>query len=72
MLPEAFGIMALVNVLIQGLTMFSDVGIEPAIVQHRRGDEPRFYNTAWTVQILRGFVLLLGRVLARVAGVAHL
>ena len=59
-LPEAFGIMALVNVLIQGLAMFSDVGIEPALVQHRRGDEPRFYNTAWTVQVLRGFVLCLG------------
>jgi hypothetical protein len=52
-LPEAFGIMALANVLIQGLAMFSDVGIEPALVQHRRGDEPRFYNTAWTVQVLR-------------------
>lgn len=59
-LPEAFGIMALVNVLIQGLAMFSDVGIEPALVQHRRGDEPRFYNTAWTVQVLRGFALFLG------------
>ncbi|MBA4017135.1 MAG: hypothetical protein C0483_08185 [Pirellula sp.] len=59
-LPEAFGIMALVNVMIQGLAMFSDVGIEPALVQHRRGDEPRFYNTAWTVQVLRGFLLWLG------------
>ncbi|MGC3971371.1 MAG: oligosaccharide flippase family protein [Pirellulales bacterium] len=62
-LPEAFGIMALVNILIQGLAMFSDVGIEPALVQHRRGDEPRFYNTAWTVQVARGFVLLLATAL---------
>ncbi|MBN8624428.1 MAG: oligosaccharide flippase family protein, partial [Planctomycetes bacterium] len=58
-LPEAFGIMALVNILIQGLAMFSDVGIEPAVVQHRRGDEPRFYNTSWTIQVIRGFALLL-------------
>ncbi|MBL9094425.1 MAG: oligosaccharide flippase family protein [Planctomycetaceae bacterium] len=58
-MPEAFGVMALVNILIQGLTMFSDVGIEQALVQHRRGDEAKFYNTAWTVQVLRGFVLLI-------------
>jgi len=58
-LPEAFGIMALLNILTLGLAMFSDVGIEAAIVQHRRGDEPRFYNTAWTVQILRGFCMFL-------------
>jgi O-antigen/teichoic acid export membrane protein len=58
-LPEAFGIMALVNILIQGLAMFSDVGIEPAVVQHRRGDEPRFYNTSWTIQVIRGFALLV-------------
>ena len=63
-LPEAFGIMALVNIFLQGLTMFSDVGIEPAIVQNRRGDEPRFYNTAWTVQVLRGMVLFVVSCLA--------
>lgn len=58
-LPEAFGIMALVNIMTLGLAMFSDVGIEAALIQHRRGDEPKFYNTAWTVQILRGFGLFL-------------
>lgn len=58
-MPEAFGIMALVNILTLGLAMFSDVGIEAAIVQHRRGDERRFYNTAWTVQIIRGFCMFL-------------
>jgi len=59
LLPEAFGLMAIVNILIQGLGMFSDVGIEPVLVQHRRGDEPRFYNTAWTVQVLRGGLLFV-------------
>lgn len=58
-MPEAFGIMALVNILTLGLAMFSDVGIEAAIVQHRRGDERKFYNTAWTVQIIRGFCMFL-------------
>ncbi|MCE9606895.1 MAG: oligosaccharide flippase family protein [Planctomycetia bacterium] len=58
-LPEAFGIMALVNILTLGLAMFSDVGIEAAIVQHRRGDEPRFYNTAWSVQVVRGWFMFV-------------
>ena len=55
--PEAFGMMALVNVFMQGLQMFSDLGIGPSIIQHRRGEEPAFYNTAWTVQVIRGGLL---------------
>jgi O-antigen/teichoic acid export membrane protein len=60
---ETFGLMALVSTLLQGLTMFSDLGIGPAIVQSRRGQEPHFLDTAWTLQVLRGFVLLLVSVL---------
>ncbi len=55
--PEAFGLMALVNVVLMGATMFSDLGIRGSIVQHERGHDPAFLNTAWTVQILRGVVL---------------
>ncbi len=58
--PEVFGQMALVNTFMQGLQMFSDVGIGPAIVQSPRGEDPRFLQTAWTVQCLRGAVLWLG------------
>ncbi len=55
--PEAFGIMALVTVLLVGLMLFSDMGVGPAIMQSDRGDEADFLNTAWTVQILRGGIL---------------
>lgn len=51
---EAFGLMALVSVLIQALHMFSDVGIRPSIVRSRRGDDPVFLDTVWTVQVIRG------------------
>lgn len=57
--PEAFGIMLIVNVVAQGLRMFSDVGIGASIVQHARGDEPDFLNTAWTLQVFRGIALWL-------------
>lgn len=49
--------MALIFVVTEGLNMLSDVGIERSIVQNRRGDEVVFLNTAWTIQILRGFML---------------
>ena len=55
--PEAFGLMALVTVITVGLMMFSDVGIGPSISQSRRGDDPDFLNTAWTIQVMRGLAL---------------
>ncbi|TNF22697.1 MAG: polysaccharide biosynthesis protein [Rhodobacteraceae bacterium] len=55
--PEAFGMMALTMVFMQGLQMFSDVGVAPAIQQSRRGDDPDFLDTAWTIQVVRGFGL---------------
>lgn len=59
LVPEAFGLMALVTVFLVGLQMFCDVGLRPAIQQHARGDDPEFLNTAWTLQVIRGVVLWL-------------
>jgi O-antigen/teichoic acid export membrane protein len=55
--PEAFGVMAVVAMFMTALAMFSDVGLGPSIIQHRRGVEAGFANTAWTMQVVRGFVL---------------
>jgi len=55
--PKLFGLMALLNIFIIGLHLFSDIGIGPSIIQNKRGDDPAFLNTAWTLQIIRGFVL---------------
>lgn len=57
--PEAFGLMALVSVVLVGLAMFSDMGIGPAISQHPKGDEPAFLDTAFTLDVVRGVVLWL-------------
>lgn len=57
--PEAFGMMALVYMILQGLNNFSDAGVTPAIMQSKRGDDPRFLNTAWSMQVGRGIVLWL-------------
>jgi O-antigen/teichoic acid export membrane protein len=58
--PEAFGLMALVQMFLFGLQMFSDFGISDSVIRSKRGDDPRFLDTAWTVQVLRGVVLALG------------
>jgi len=57
--PEAFGLMALVSVIMQGLAMCSDMGLSPNIIQSQRAESPVFLQTAWTLQILRGFCLWL-------------
>lgn len=57
--PEAFGLMALIQTFMIGLQMFSDIGLRPSIVQNKRGEDPDFLNTAWTIQVIRGVVLWL-------------
>ena len=57
--PEAFGLMALVSVVLVGLAMFSDVGVGPAISQHPRGDERVFLDTAFSINVARGGLLWL-------------
>ncbi|MGC4070151.1 MAG: oligosaccharide flippase family protein [Polyangiaceae bacterium] len=59
LVPEAFGLMALASIFVAGLEMLSDVGVGPAIIQSSRGDEQRFLDTAWTIQVIRGFFLFV-------------
>ena len=57
LVPEHFGVMALVNVFLIGLHLFSDIGVGPNIIQSPRGEDPAFLDTAWTVQVIRGAAL---------------
>ena len=56
--PQDFGLMALVTSFLIGLTMFSDMGVGPSIQQSKRGDDPAFLDTAWTIKVIRGGILL--------------
>lgn len=58
--PDAFGLMALVSVFVAGLVMFSDVGLGQSVMQNKRGDDQDFLDTAWTIQVIRGFCLWAG------------
>ena len=66
LVPEAVGLFVLVSIWVQGIQLFTDMGIGANIIQHERGSETTFLRTAWTFQILRGFVIF-----ALVAGAAY-
>jgi O-antigen/teichoic acid export membrane protein len=54
LMPESFGLMALVTTLVVGISLISDLGLGPSVIQSPRGDEPALLNTVWTLQVLRG------------------
>ena len=59
LVPEMFGVMALSQVFLYIIALISDIGINSSIVKSDRGDDVRFLNTAWTLQILRGAILTI-------------
>lgn len=57
--PEIFGLMALVSVFMNALAMFTDLGLSQSIIQNKRGYDPVFQNTVWTMQVIRGLGIWL-------------
>lgn len=57
--PELFGIMQIINSLRIAIQLLSDVGIGQNIIYHKEANSPAFYNTAWTVQVIRSILLWL-------------
>jgi O-antigen/teichoic acid export membrane protein len=55
--PELFGLMALINILLQGLQMLSDLGIAQAIIQKKHAESESFLRTSFSLQAGRGIVL---------------
>lgn len=59
LVPEMFGVMAIATVVQVIASMLCDVGLRQAVIQNKRGDEQIFLDTAWTLQIIRGFAVWL-------------
>lgn len=65
LVPEMFGIMAIANSIVIGVTLFSDMGLRQNIIQHKKGGTPEFLNTAWSLSIIRGiFIFFIIQLLA--------
>lgn len=54
LMPEAFGVVAVVNVVLMGISLFSDIGLRQVIIQKQGELSAEFLNTLWSVQIMRG------------------
>jgi O-antigen/teichoic acid export membrane protein len=65
--PEMFGVMAIATMVNVIASLLTDLGIKQNIVQSRRGEDPNFLNTAWTVQVVRGGIVWAIALLVSVA-----
>jgi O-antigen/teichoic acid export membrane protein len=54
LMPEVFGVMALVITIGVVVNLLSDIGLHQSIVRHPRGNERTFLNTIFTAQAFRG------------------
>lgn len=61
--PEAFGVMLVINIVFSALAMLSDVGVRSAIISKTGDLDQNFINVAYTVMVVRGFVLGLVAIL---------
>jgi len=59
LVPEMFGITAIATMVQMICALLSDIGLREAIIQSKRGDDPTLLNTAWTIQVIRGFCIWL-------------
>ncbi len=59
LLPEMFGVAAIVTSIVTGMVLLSDVGINDSIIRHEHGDRRAFCATAWMIQAGRGVMLYL-------------
>ncbi len=66
LIPEMFGIMAVATMVQVSISMLSDLGLRPAAIQSRMGDEQSYLDTAWTLQILHGCLIWFACVLVAI------
>ena len=59
LVPEMFGVMAVVNVVVFGIAMFTDLGLYAFIIRHKNPEEPHLLNVVWTLQVIRGWLMFL-------------
>lgn len=59
LVPEIFGIMAIVNVVIFGMVMLTDLGLWSFIVRHKDPENKHVLNVVWTLQVIRGWFLFI-------------
>jgi O-antigen/teichoic acid export membrane protein len=62
--PDVFGMLMIVITVKLGTELLSDIGIGQSVVRNGKADDIRFRYTAWTLQVLRSFLLCATLLLA--------
>ena len=62
--PELFGVIAIINSIRNGIELLTDLGIGQSMIVSKDSDKPHFYNTVWSLQIVRGCLLWILSLLA--------
>jgi len=57
LLPEAFGVMAIIYSTSYVVDSFAQIGVKEAIIQNPHGNESGYVNSAWWLSFLRGLVI---------------
>jgi O-antigen/teichoic acid export membrane protein len=57
--PQLFGVMQIFYSLRTGADLLTDVGMGQNIIYNKNAADPEFYNTVWTLQLIRGCALWL-------------
>lgn len=55
--PDVYGTLGIITALIVTMSLLTDFGIRQAVVQSKSGGSINFIQTAWTIQVLRGFFI---------------
>ena len=56
---QAFGVAALVTSVSFVFQLVSDIGVQPFVIRHVRGDDPAFLDQIWTLRLIRSMGLTL-------------
>jgi O-antigen/teichoic acid export membrane protein len=67
LMPEAFGLMAMVNTVLVGFALMTDIGIHRSIMREPDGDQDHFLRAAWTIKIGRGTLVATATLIAAAA-----
>jgi len=58
LVPDAFGLMAIVMTVVAVAEAFSEIGLRQSVVQNKKGGEDEFLNVIFWFSLIRGAVLL--------------
>ena len=57
LVPEAFGLMAMVLATVAVMEAFTQVGLRQSVIHHKKGSEEGFLNVVWWLSSFRGLIL---------------